>query len=63
MKERIRTVAVVDDKESNRSLVRRSLERLPATILEFRSCGEFVSEYSRGKPLPDVLVLDFFLEK
>lgn len=64
MKDRIPTVAVVDDKQSNRTLVRRSLAGLRVSVREFPTGSEFLREHSgTEKRLPDVLVLDFFLEK
>lgn len=63
MKDRIPTVAVVDDKRSNRALVRRSLAGVPASVREYPTGSAFLLEYSRtAERLPDVLVLDFFLE-
>lgn len=58
-----RTLAVVDDKEANREQVRNSLEGIDIGIACIDSFESFFRKYGRGSELPDVLVLDFFLEK
>lgn len=54
---------MVDDKVENRDQIRRSLEGLDIALIEINSFEDFFTRYLPGSKLPEILILDYFLEK
>ena len=56
-------IAIVDDKISNRKQVRNSLPGNDFDFKEYDSFDKFFEAYPEAVMLPDILILDYFLEQ